>query len=793
MLRKITLMTLLLCSSGSVFAEALKESEIVTEHGSVNISDDNPIANPGEANPSEAETSVVKAQEAESTLDAMTISAKKSDDPHTRTELGKLTEATPISGAVVTSEELEHLQLVNNLLELGKRVPGISMVRNMRIPDGGKLYTENRIDGMRAIQTNTSVLDEVDGANIDHIDVITGPGSALYGSGALGGTINIFTRQPPRDFKARLSQEFGSRGFKRTQSNVGASTEDGRFGFIVTGSMMDNDGWRQNNAAKNQDTAAEHKNGIAFRGVVRPTDTTKINLGVDQLYYDYRWAGGLGLTDFKQDWRQSVDGTYGQYIDNYLTKSISVQQMIGDTSEFKIAYARRTDDGVNNGNGGSGGANNVICDDGRTTAGTSVAAGKTVRCAVANNGVFASGRWTNATVTNTIKTSDVVLESTTAQFRKEFDLAKSTLYLGMDTFNVTTGSEIYNNAYNALQAQSGYWSKGTLLSEGTLTKEKNSTPYVHYEFSPIDKLRFHIGERFDKITYSADDRTATNRDARKTFNAQIMKTGVTYDLNDSHLVWGNWSESFNAPGVTTLIDSNPGNVGGRTNTIGANLDPEKSDTYEVGLRGKFHNIGLQYDVTLYNTVNKGFIVARSCTAAEQLALNGNKVCDINENAGKLTARGVESMWSWAAKSWLDIGATYTLSEAYYNKYVTKTVDYSGNSYQAMPRHRLNLRVAVKPAPGWKVELEGDHYSKYYVDPENSDTYSRPDLFNLRASYRSKDWSFWLHALNITDRKYATRVGYSTIAGVRQLAASAGQGNSGSYTPFNIRMGVSYDF
>ena len=187
MLKKITLMTLLLCSSGSVLAQELKEGEIVTEHGSVNLSDDGPIANPGEANPSEAETSVVKAQETEPTLDAMTISAKKSDDPHTRTELGKLTEATPISGAVVTSEELEHLQLVNNLLELGKRVPGISMVRNMRIPDGGKLYTENRIDGIRAIQTNTSVLDEVDGANIDHIDVITGPGSALYGSGALGG------------------------------------------------------------------------------------------------------------------------------------------------------------------------------------------------------------------------------------------------------------------------------------------------------------------------------------------------------------------------------------------------------------------------------------------------------------------------------------------------------------------------------------------------------------------------------------------------------------------------------
>lgn len=773
MIKKITLGTLLLCGSGLVMAEALTEAQSVSDARSTSATETQ-----------NTEPKATEPKTSEATLGAMTISAKKSVDPHTRTELGKLTEATPMSGATVTAEELEHLQLVNSLLELGKRVPGISMVRNMRIPDGGKLYTENRIDGMRAIATNTSVLDEIDGANIDHIDVITGPGSALYGSGSLGGTINVFTRQPPQTFKAKLSQEFGSWGFNRTQGNVGASTEDGRFGFILNGSMMDNDGWRKNNAAANQNTAAEHKNGVALKGVIRPTDTTKINLGIDQLYYDYRWAGTLRMTKFEQDWRQSEAGTYGQTVDNYLTRSISVQQMLGDTSELKVAYARRTDDGVGYGAGGSGGANNVMCDDSSALL-APLAAGTTVKCRAVNAN--------SSSVTNTLKKSQTVLESTTALFRKEFDLAKSTLYLGMDMFNVTTTSATYNNAYNALQAQSGYWAQGamTATGQGSVTHEKNSTPYVHYEFSPIDKLRFHIGERFDKVTYSTDDRTSANKDSQKTFNAQILKTGVTYDLNDSHLIWGNWSESFNAPNVSTLLDSAAKGTAG--NTIGASLNPENSDTYEIGLRGRFNPIGLHYDLALYQTSNKGFIVARDCTGAERTALNNGATCSINENAGQLTARGLESVWLWEVNHWLDLGVTYTLSEAYYNKYVTKAVDYSGNSYQAMPRHRLNLRVAVKPAPGWKIELEGDHYSDYYVDTANSSTYSRPDLFNLRASYRSKNWSLWMHALNITDRKYATRVGYSTIAGVSQLAASAGQGNSGSYTPLTIRAGLSYDF
>src|SRR5450830_271824 len=185
MRKKITLGTLLLCGSGLVMAETL------TEVRSDSYARSTPAAEFQNTEPNKTEPKT-----SEATLESMTITAKKSDDPHTRTELGKLTEATPMSGATVTAEELEHLQLVNNLLELGKRVPGISMVRNMRIPDGGKLYTENRIDGMRTIATNTSVLDEIDGANIDHIDVITGPGSALYGSGSLGARL-MFLRVSP--------------------------------------------------------------------------------------------------------------------------------------------------------------------------------------------------------------------------------------------------------------------------------------------------------------------------------------------------------------------------------------------------------------------------------------------------------------------------------------------------------------------------------------------------------------------------------------------------------------------
>ncbi|MEW6293878.1 MAG: TonB-dependent receptor [Pseudomonadota bacterium] len=730
----------------------------------------------------------------ETRLPEMTIASDADKPVQQRTELGKLTEYTPISGAVVDAVELEHLQLGNNLLELGKRVPGIAMIRNMRIPDGGKLYTENRIDGMRATATNTSILDEIDQADIERIEVITGPASALYGSGAFGGTISVFTRQPPRDFKANISQEIGSWDFQRTKGYAGGSFADGRVGFIITGSTMDNDGWRKNTAPSASDAAAEHKNGVALRTLVRPTDSTRLTLGYSELKYDYRWAGPIPLdanqaarlrnatlngTNLRSvyhenDWRQVTPGTYGQYIDTYVTTSLRLQQLIGERGELTLARTRIDNDDINNGNGGSGGANNVICD------------GATVLCTTTNG---------SSTVTNTIKKANIVTETTLAMYRQDFDWAKATAYVGAEVIDISSDSTTWNNRFTALQAQAGMWSPSTMTAtgQGALTNTRETTPFVNFEVSPFDKLRLHLGERFGKIDYDVNDRTSANKDASMTRKGNVLRLGATYELNRNHLAWANWGETFNPQSTSSILNSNP--VGTLNNVIGRPLDPERGVTKEIGFRGRFASPRLHYDLTWFDAQSDGFIITRNCSATEQTLYNAGVACTIYDATGQVAARGLESMLTWNVNSWLDLGATYTNQRVWFPEYMTTTYDYSGKTYQAAPRHKLNLRVGVKPAPGWLIELEGDYISEYYVDNTNDNgAYHRPTLFNLRASYRSKDWSFWLHALNLTDKVYATRVQLSTVAGVRDvLAAQAGQGNAGSYTPLTLRAGVSYQF
>ena len=475
-------------------------------HVSKGYAEDVPVTAPGAdsaANapvvaPATASTKPATTEQDNRLLKEMVVSADKDKPVQQRTELGKLTVFTPVSGAVVSKEELEHLQLVNNLLELGKRVPGISMVRNMRIPDGGKQYTETRVDGMRAIALNTSGLDGVELGSVERIDVITGPASALYGTGALGGTISVTSRQPPESLAGKASQEFGSWGFKRTKGNVGTTKEDGRFGFIVTASNMNFDGWRNNGAATNANSASESKNGNGIKAFFRPAETTKMYAGFDQLTYDYRWAGPISMPQFNQDWRQTLKGAYGETIDIYNTKSLRLQQFVGERGELNISWGQISNDSTNYGGAGSGSSNNVICDDGSTAAGTSVAAGATVRCSAVNHGVFANGRWSNAAVTNTLKYGFNRTTTTTAVYRHEFDLAKSTLYAGTDIYETIADSATYSNVYNAIQAQAGYWARGLMTSPGSMTIRRESTPFVHFEFSPMDRVRLHLGERIQQ-------------------------------------------------------------------------------------------------------------------------------------------------------------------------------------------------------------------------------------------------------------------------------------------------------
>lgn len=80
---------------------------------------------------------------------------------------------------------------------------------------------------------------------VDHVEVVRGPSSLLYGSNAMGGSVNIITKSANKDgVKGRARAMFGS--FSTQKFNTSVSFKKGKFGFTAAGQLDRSNGYRAN-------------------------------------------------------------------------------------------------------------------------------------------------------------------------------------------------------------------------------------------------------------------------------------------------------------------------------------------------------------------------------------------------------------------------------------------------------------------------------------------------------------------------------------------------------------------
>jgi len=91
--------------------------------------------------------------------------------------------------------------------------------------------------------------------SIERIEVVKGSGSLLYGSGAMGGTVNIITKRPKRDkMDLKATAGYG------TQDTYQLSAEQGmflteNFGYYLTAGRKETDGFRDNSNLTHNDAS----------------------------------------------------------------------------------------------------------------------------------------------------------------------------------------------------------------------------------------------------------------------------------------------------------------------------------------------------------------------------------------------------------------------------------------------------------------------------------------------------------------------------------------------------------
>lgn len=118
----------------------------------------------------------------------------------------------PISVSVIKSEDIE-IRRMNNLEYALEYVPGIQVTRDnvsIRGSSGFSYGVGSRvalmIDGfpLLAADNGDIKMDALPLFNLERIEVVKGAGSALYGTSAIGGVINIITQNIPDEFTTKF-------------------------------------------------------------------------------------------------------------------------------------------------------------------------------------------------------------------------------------------------------------------------------------------------------------------------------------------------------------------------------------------------------------------------------------------------------------------------------------------------------------------------------------------------------------------------------------------------------------
>jgi vitamin B12 transporter len=206
--------------------------------------------------------------------------------------------------------------------------------------------------------------------NVKRIEVVKGPLSSLYGSGAMGGVVNILTRQPSGDNEINLSYDYGS----FNTHNITGSFEESfsKLDFMGTVQKSSSDGYQENSASStdayqgnliyniNEDWKVE--NYARYVEAYKQDPATVGDTSIPDGYQNYERGafdvsvlGEMGKIDFQT----KVYRTYGyhQFSDGWesrdktdgLNSSFRIALLEGNKTQTGVEFYRQYGDWISGG------------------------------------------------------------------------------------------------------------------------------------------------------------------------------------------------------------------------------------------------------------------------------------------------------------------------------------------------------------------------------------------------------------------------------------------------------------
>lgn len=653
---------------------------------------------------------------------------------------------TPISISAVGADQIDLVRPAHPSDILG-RVPGVSVqqtngegsIVGIRQPIGTApvyLYLEDGVPVRASGFFNHNAMYEVNLPQAGGIEVIRGPGTALQGSDAIGGVVNILTRAPSAEPELQALLEAGDYTWLR--GLFSASDTWGDIGGRADLNVTHSDGWRDQSGYDRQTITLRGDRALAGDGQLKAiVSATNIDQDTGALSYlsedDYRNDPTRNYTPFAYRKVQSARA------------SLDWEQAAGDGVMTVTPYLR----------------------------------------------------WSEMDLLPTftlafdpvVYTTSYYSVGTLFKYRQDFAPWNTRLITGMD-LDYSPGSREEDRIWATRNGPvyESYTNQGRIYDYDVTFSQVS--PYVQLETSPVEKLRVTAGLRFDVLGFDYENNLADGAfqtsngpvppNAARTFyrpgdqNVDYDKLspsiGATWAFTSALNGFLGYKESFRVPQEGQLFRQG-------ANLDSTNLKPVKADSYEIGLRGTPAPT-LSWELSAYTMTKRDDILTYN---------DGSGPTQTNN--GETSHEGIEAALGWQfLPEWrLDVAASRSQSE--YEAWVAfvngVNVDFSGNTMPSAPEHVGNVALGYAPdrLDGLSVEAELVYLGSYWLNDANTVKYDGHNLVNLRVNYETRsDWQFFVRATNLLDTRWANSAQVSS--GLPQYAPGM---------PFSLYGGVSRRF
>ncbi len=607
----------------------------------------------------------------------------------------------PVRTEVITARDIENKN-ASSIYEALESIPGIRVeiqcqycnFTMVRMQGLGAEHTQVLINGQPVYSGLAGVygLQQISTVDVGQIEVIKGAGSALYGSSAVAGAINIINKEPSFEPSVKVGMQFGS--YNTNDYNISSSlrNEKGNIGLNIFAQRITGDAIDESGAGESSDDVKK-KDGISDR-VSSNLTNAGFGLYINNALFDNdkMIIRGKAISEIRQggtmvdDYYKNplTDGTERIFTDRYKAE-LSYNKKFSPRSEinFSFAYVKHDRDATND----------SYLGDYMATHNDNIPDLRNMRPYLANESSYTTTLSYAATVSN-----HNLLVGVQSYFD---DLEESGMYVV-----VNPESEYLGQSYRSISDKSA----------------REFGVFVQDEWNATSRLTLVPGIRFDNHNSSEEYNANRQVFASSTFpktkfeeNSVNPRLAVKYAVSDKITLRVNAGTGFRAPyGFSEDLHLCSGSP---RVWKSSSLNPEKSVSYNFSLDYYARKFRISSNIFRTDLQDKiAFSDADDAVSALGYDYQWQNIDDA-------FVQGVEvSLVANLAKN-LDFGIDVTYNQGEYDNI---RGDWEGTPYEAnskyisrLPETTANIKCEYNPA-GWSLVLMGNFQGPMYIDYYNEE-------------------------------------------------------------------------